>query len=786
MLLEYWLATEQGPRCLRFEQQEAVAFCPQDQAQYLPSWPDIRTASVKLKHFSQQPAVAIYARSYKALQRLKDYCQSQDISLWEADIKPSERFTMERFIFGALEFQSTVLNSTELEGAEDKNTEQHNIIHNPKIKPAQYQPNLKLLSVDIETSMPTHTQPEQLFSIGFVGQFNGHCEKRVYMLGEPSMAKPVWLTLFTDLSDLLQASNAWLQQYDPDVIIGWNVVGFDFRVLERVYRENSVPFTWGRNQQKVRLREGQNNKLFCDIPGRVIVDGIDALKSATYHFDSFSLEFVSRQLLGEGKKIDASKIPSFKIENRGQSISDMFQHDKIALAKYNLGDCQLVLDIFEHTQILNYLIQRSRLTGHTLDRVGGSVAAFEYLYLPKLHRAGYISPSLGEGYDNFKAPGGFVMDSQPGIYQDVLVLDFKSLYPSIIRTFKIDPMGLIEGMLDHKEASIEGFHGASFHREKHFLPNMITQLWSERDVAKKNNDAIVSQAIKIIMNSFYGILGSNGCRFFDARLASSITERGHQIIQDTAQWIDEHGYQVIYGDTDSVFVYLKKSHTIEQAKKIGLSLQGQLNEYWQKRLKQEFNIECHLEIEFERHYQHFLMPTIRGSELGSKKRYAGITSSNELIFKGLEAVRSDWTPLSKEIQTTLYLKVFKNQPYEEYLLQVVNELKQGQRDHQLVYRKRIRRKLEEYVKNVPPQIQAARKAELFYKQQNQSSQYRHGGWIEYVMTLAGPEPIENIQHPLDYQHYIDKQIGPVADGILYFLQDSFQKMIDPQQDIFQL
>ena len=767
MQLEYWLSTPNGARCLQFNQQEAVCFCPQEEAQYLPSWPEIRTQEVALKHFNQQPAVAIYCKSYRALQRLKDYCQQQSIPLWEADIKPSERFTMERFICGSLEFQLA------------NDSQEHPVIVNPKIKTSTYQPNLKVLSIDIETSMPSPTQNEQLYSIGFCGEFEGVTEKRVFMLGDASVPHPAWLILYTDLPDLLKAASQWLQHYDPDVLIGWNVVGFDFRVLERVYREQGIPFQWGRGNGNIKVRTTQNNQHFADIAGRVIVDGIDALKAATYHFESFSLEFVSRELLQKGKKIEVDQI-----SNRGEAITDLFHQDKVALAKYNLNDCQLVLDIFKHTQILNFLIQRSRLTGHTLDRVGGSVAAFEYLYLPKLHRAGYVAPSLGEGFDGFKAPGGLVMTSKPGLYEDVLVLDFKSLYPSIIRTFRIDPMGLIEGMSQDSSEGIKGFHEAIFHRENHFLPGIIEQLWQERDQAKLNKDAAVSQAIKIIMNSFYGILGSNGCRFFDARLASSITERGHEIIQRTASWIEEKGYDVIYGDTDSVFVYLKSRHTLKQAKQVGQSLQLQLNNYWQETLQQEFNIDSCLEIEFERHYQHFLMPTIRGSDLGSKKRYAGITAQDELIFKGLEAVRSDWTAISKEIQIQLYKMVFDHLPYEDYLLKMVDELKQGKRDHQLVYRKRIRRKLEDYQKNIPPQIQAARKAELYYQSQDQISQYRHGGWIEYVITTAGPEPIINIQHPLDYQHYIDKQVAPVADGILYFLNKTFHSLIDPQQDIF--
>ncbi|GAL07152.1 DNA polymerase II [Photobacterium aphoticum] len=111
------------------------------------------------------------------------------------------------------------------------------------------------------------------------------------------------------------------------------------------------------------------------------------------------------------------------------------------------------------------------------------------------------------------------MDSKPGLYQSVLVLDFKSLYPSIIRTFRIDPLGLVEGLLLEEgkgdEQAIAGFRGGRFHRQRHFLPKMIEDLWAARDQAKRDGEKAFSQAIKIIMNSFYGVLGSSGCRFFD-------------------------------------------------------------------------------------------------------------------------------------------------------------------------------------------------------------------------------------------------------------------------------
>jgi len=181
------------------------------------------------------------------------------------------------------------------------------------------------------------------------------------------------------------------------------------------------------------------------------------------------------------------------------------------------------------------------------------------------------------------------------------------------------------------------------------------------------------------------------------------------------------------------------------------------------------------------------MPTIRGSEQGSKKRYAGLTHSNALVFKGLEAVRSDWTPLAKDIQTQLYGKIFHNQPYRDYLKALVLQLQSGQRDQDLLYKKRIRKPLHEYVKNVPPQIQAAKSADAYYQKKGLNNPYENGGWIEYIITRQGPIALECFKqsgYKIDYNHYLEKQVAPVVDGILYFLGERFSDLINPQQDIF--
>jgi DNA polymerase-2 len=324
---------------------------------------------------------------------------------------------------------------------------------------------------------------------------------------------------------------------------------------------------------------------------------------------------------------------------------------------------------------------------------------------------------------------------------------------------------------------------------------VIEQLSAARDRAKQHKNAPLSHAIKIIMNSFYGVLGSTGCRFFDPRVCSSITLRGHEIIQRSRDWIEQQGYAVIYGDTDSLFVWLENNCTgyppkvTSQSDLIGKRLAKELNLWWAETLRTEFNINSALEIQYETNYLRFLMPTIRGSELGTKKRYAGLIEINgerEMVFKGLENVRTDWTQLAKEFQMTLYRKVFDGEDYFDFVRSTTAEVLAGKRDLELIYRKRLRRHLHEYQKNVPPHVQAARK----YAQLTGET-LRRGDWISYVITTNGPEPLGSyevnlslLQSPIDYQHYIDKQLSPVADSILHFRDESLNQLVESQLSLF--
>ncbi|GHB07652.1 DNA polymerase II [Salinicola rhizosphaerae] len=772
----FWLATDAGPRRVALGVQTSVAFVGRAQRARVESLltqeRGVELRELELCDFDRQQVLGLYCASHRQLMNLERRLREAGIDLLEADVRPPDRYLMERFITAGVTFEGTIA----ADGA----------VTEAQLRPASdYRPTLRLCSLDIETS-----ERGELYSIGLHG-----CGQRVvYMLGPPAgegseadRARDFELVYCDSRADLLRALNAWFRRFDPDAIIGWSVIQFDLRKLEQHAQRLGVPLTLGRGETLMEWRAHghQPNHQFVTIPGRLAIDGIEALKSATWSFPSFSLENVAQTLLGEGKAIDNPY-------QRMADINRMFAEDKPALARYNLKDCELVTRIFEHTRIIDFLLERASVTGLPADRSGGSVAAFSHLYLPRMHRLGYVAPTLGSR-DGEDSPGGYVMDSRPGLYDSVLVLDFKSLYPSIIRSYLIDPIGLVEGLADPSDtASVPGFLGARFSRARHALPAIVEQVWEGREAAKREGNAPLAQALKIIMNAFYGVLGSRGCRFFDPRLASSITMRGHEIMRRTRELIEDEyrdvSYTVIYGDTDSTFVWLGGAHDDEQACAIGRQLVARVNAFWREHLAKAHGLESALELQFETHFSRFLMPTIRGAEEGSKKRYAGLVREDDgnerLVFKGLESVRADWSPLAKTFQRELYRRVFAGEPYQDYVRRIVQETLAGDHDDELVYRKRLRRRLDDYRRNVPPHVRAARLADDYNRRMGRPLQYQNGGWIRYVITLAGPEPLENRRSPVDYQHYVSRQLQPVADGILPFVGDDFSRLIDQQLGLF--
>jgi DNA polymerase II len=176
-----------------------------------------------------------------------------------------------------------------------------------------------------------------------------------------------------------------------------------------------------------------------------------------------------------------------------------------------------------------------------------------------------------------------------------------------------------------------------------------------------------------------------------------------------------------------------------------------------------------LELEFEKLYLRLFLAHARNSTRGASKRYAGLVhdgGTGAVEFVGMEVVRRDWTALAKRVQRELYQRLFTDQPVDAYLAEIVGRVRRGELDEELVYFKNLRKQTGEYTATTPPHVAAARK-----------SSQPPGRSIRYVVTTAGAEPLDNLQHPLDREHYIAKQVRPVAEPVLETLGLEFERVI---------
>ncbi len=676
----------------------------------------------------------------------------QGIRCYEADVRFAMRYLIDLGIRGSLEIEGRW---RPWEGIS-------RLYENPVCRPAGWTPELRVLSLDIETD----PEASRLLSIALHG-----CGHSGVLLHDPRpRPTPAFAHRFGSQKELLEAFVRRIRQIDPDLITGWNVVDFDLKVLSRIASSEGISLQLGRDSGPLRLRPSRFpwSSLQAQIPGRVVVDGIHLLRGSFLRMGDYSLDAVARRVLGEGKVLAG--------HGRPEEILRCYQEDLGTFLEYNLTDARLALEILERLQVIALAVERSRLTGLPVERVAGSIASFDFLYLSELHRRRVVAPSVGSSDTTPGNPGGHVLKPQPGLHRNVLVFDFRSLYPSIIRTFQIDPLGWVEEAAEDADLIVAP-NGAKFRREKGILPGLLDELFPRREAAQAAGDTVASHAIKILMNSFYGVLGTPACRFFEPQLAGAITTFGRELLLWSKQRFEDYGYQVLYGDTDSLFVDSGESDP-EKARRIGEDLPDRLNRDLADYVAGRWRVESRLELEFERLYLKLHLPPMRHGRGGACKRYAGLVAhgeSSRLRFTGMEVVRSDWTELAKQVQRELYRRLFEDQDVRAYLGEIVGQVRGGQSDHLLVYRKALRKKLPEYTATTPPHVTAARKLSR-----------PPGRVIEYLMTVRGAEPAEERQSPIDYEHYVQRQVRPVAQPILDLLGLDFAKVIgdDRQLELF--
>ena len=678
---------------------------------------------------------------------LRERLARAGIRTHEADVRFAMRYLIDRGIRGSLAIR----------GEARPDSEGGVVFEEPDVTPADWSPRLRVLSFDIETD----PKAQRLLAIAL----HGCGASEVLLLTPDGMSCPPDASPFARERDLLAGFCARVRAIDPDVITGWNVLEFDLPVLQRLAGRAGVPLELGRGKGTMRLRASGSPRGLREatIPGRVVLDGIPLVRGSFVRMEDWSLDAVARTVLGEGKLLAG--------HGRADEILRLFNEDRSRLVEYNRTDARLALEILERLHLVELAVERSRLTGLPIDRVSSSIAAFDFLYLSELGRRGIVAPSVGTAaVEEAPQSGGHVLEPMPGLHTNVAVLDFKSLYPSVIRTFEIDPLNLLrpQSSLARDETDpIVSPSGAAFARQRGILPSILDELMPRREEAKRQGDAVTSQAIKILMNSFYGVLGTPACRFYDPRLANAITSFGRHVLVWCQERIEARGHRVLYGDTDSLFVETGAEEP-QRARLLAETLAAELNRELAAHVAEGWRVTSRLELMFDRLYRRLLLPALRHGTAGARKRYAGLVDSprgGQVVFTGMEAVRGDWTDLARDVQRELYARLFAEQEVAEYLRVILAEVREGRHDERLVYRKSLRKPPEAYTATTPPHVAAARQIAG-----------KRRGRVAYVITTAGPEPAETRTSPLDHEHYVEKQIRPVAEPVLALLGLDFDDL----------
>jgi len=496
-----------------------------------------------------------------------------------------------------------------------KFTTDHVVVLDSIEKTADFLPPLKIMSFDIENTIKT----QRLLVIGYTISFLGKYEDG-YIVGEPA--------------DIVRQFVELVRKQDPDVITGYNIDGYDLPFIEGVASKGGIELKLARDMTTPQRIQGQ----FWRIHGRVVADAWWNVKREI-HPKQETLAFVSIELLGESKG-DVDRL----------NIDREWEKDRERVIKYCIKDSYLALRILEKIDVLDKYENMSTVSLIPLDDVwnSGNSTLIDSLVIRVADRRGIAVPM-----NNFinrneeKIEGGYVHSIEPGLYDMVAVLDFKSMYPSLMIKYNICFTTISE---DGEIISPNGTRFVSPERKRGLIPELLEDLMrtrdkyklmmrNETDPGRKRYLNSMQSQVKILMNSFYGVFASSFYRFTDQNIGSSITAFARETIKGIINDLNSRGIQVIYGDTDSVFIKTGKTD-VDSAVSFSVSIGEEIS----KRLGIQIEVERVLDPLFSH---------------GAKKRYAGkvVYPENErgnLIVRGYEIRRTDSFDLQSEALTEIF------------------------------------------------------------------------------------------------------------------------------------
>lgn len=665
------------------------------------------------------------------------------------------------------------------------------------IKPIEAMDNapLRYMAFDIETVADADRAPEAsrdpivMVSVAFKPAWRG--KDNVVLVAKHCAGENV--EGFPDEAAMLKKFIEVIRDYDPDALIGYNINSYDLPYLLTRLEKLNIPRDIGRTAKSAWLKKLATGSV-ASVAGRVVIDPYDILKRDPWvKFKRYDLKTVAKELL-KSEKLEMGGVPEIKKLWRGNAAG------LARLIEYNRRDSELALRLVLERQMLDRFVQIARISGLLLqDTFGGQSQRLECLLLHEFRAANMIMPCKPDGdelrrrrdeRERLGLKGAIVLEPVLGLHTGgcTLVLDFASLYPSVIRAFNICPTTLVRGDATGLEVNTSPL-GAKFvtsNVKNGILPKIVKELIetraavkrqakSETDADRKRMLNAKQLALKDMSNSLYGYTGYIRSRLYVMEVASAITGYGRENIMKTKDLI-EKGFpnvRVLYGDTDSIFV--KSDVTdLDEATKLGESISAHVTS----------NLDG-LRFAFEKIFKTFLIL--------SKKRYAGWSWEktpegwkDRIEMKGIETVRRDWCDLVSITMKDVLNTVLRQGDVKAASMRVrgvVKDLMAGRIPFEkLTVVKGVTRALESY-EGVQPHVELAKKM----KARDPTRGSAVGERLGYVIVKGNamlskraedPEYAKEKGMEIDSLYYIENQLLPPLERIFEALGISKTELLE--------
>lgn len=611
---------------------------------------------------------------------------------------------------------------------------------------------LNIAAFDIETYSKGAPNPQQdpVLMISYADSLG---LEKVWTYKE---SKHSFVETFKNEEEMLKAFIETVKKQNIDIILSYNGDNFDFGYVKERCDVYGLRFDIGVKGREVVLeRRGMN--MGARVVGRPHVD-LYPICRRLFNLPKYTLEDVYLSIFNE-EKVDINKDQITTYWDNGGKDLD-------TLIEYSLSDVKATYKIGIEVLPLQY--QLTQLIGQPIYEVSrmSSGNMVEWLLMNKAYNSKVLIPNRPEdsevrdrGMNRYE--GGYVLEPKKGIHDNIIVLDFRSLYPSIIIAHNVDPSTLNCDCCD--DGHVSPTNAKFCKKRKGFISEILRdiietrtklkkELKEEKNETKRKMLDSRQHALKILANSFYGYMGFARARWYSRECAESVTAWGREYIKKTMAAAEKEGWEVVYGDTDSLFMKYQKEAEKKEIVDKGKDFLKKINS----------DLPEAMELEYEGFYQRGVFIT--------KKRYALMDENEKLIIKGLETRRRDWANVAKTTQQKVLHKIlWEKDPTgaAAVVKEMINELKGGKVPlKELTINTQLTRSIGSY-QNIGPHVMAVKKA------MKEGMNFGIGDIVSYIETKKGDSITDKAkvvqlvdEGDYDADYYINNQVLPAVMRIL--------------------